>query len=272
MVRDDTIPIIAPLSGDSQPQGGCIEVAGAWYNREKAVDTQIRLPARQHTAPNPWEAVLLLHTKIPLKGQFYTTLRVREKIVKLIVGLGNPGRAYEKTRHNVGFHVVDLVARAEGWEWRGKRANTLLADGTINNEKVVLARPQTFMNLSGPAVGELVRWYKVGLTDVLVVCDDLDLPFAKIRLRPGGSSGGHHGLESVIQALGTVNFPRLKIGVGRPVVNPMQTAGYILQQPHGKEKELLEEAERLAAETVRCFLREGMQTAMNRFNSLNSAE
>lgn len=186
--------------------------------------------------------------------------------MKLIVGLGNPGRTYDKTRHNVGFHVVDLVARAEGWEWKGKRAGTLLADGTVSGEKVVLAKPQTFMNLSGPAVGELVRWYKLDLADLLVICDDLDLPFAKIRIRPNGSSGGHHGLESVIQALGTTNFPRLKVGVGRPAVNPMQTAGYILQQPRGEEKELLEEAEQQATEAARCFLREGVQVAMNRFN------
>ncbi len=192
--------------------------------------------------------------------------------MKLIVGLGNPGKTYDKTRHNVGFHVVDLVARAEGWEWKGKQGGALLAEGIVNDEKVVLAKPQTFMNLSGSAVGELVRWYKLDLANVMVVCDDLDLPFARIRIRPNGSSGGHHGLESVIQALGTTNFPRLKVGVGRPAVNPMQTAGYILQQPRGKEKEILEEAERQAAEAVRCFLREGVQIAMNRFNGLNIAE
>ncbi len=200
------------------------------------------------------------------------TAQDERKTVKLIVGLGNPGKNYDKTRHNVGFHVVDLVARAEGWEWRGKQGGALLADGTVNGEKVVLAKPQTFMNLSGSAVGELVRWYKLDPADVMVVCDDLDLPFARIRIRPNGSSGGHHGLESVIQALGTTNFPRLKVGVGRPAVNPMQTAGYILQQPRGKEKEILEEAERQAAEAVRCFLREGAQAAMNRFNGLNIAE
>lgn len=192
--------------------------------------------------------------------------------VKLIVGLGNPGKEYEKTRHNVGFHVVDLVAEAEGWTWSGKQGKTLLADGLVNGEKVLLAKPQTFMNLSGPAVAELVRWYKLDLADLLVVCDDLDLPFARMRLRLRGSSGGHHGLESVIQALGTREFPRLKLGIGRPAVNPMQTAGYVLNLPRGKEKEQLEEAERLAAEAVRCFLREGAQVAMNRFNGATPAE
>lgn len=188
------------------------------------------------------------------------------KHVKLIVGLGNPGKEYEKTRHNVGFHVVDLVAEAEGWTWSGKLGKTPLADGLVDGEKVILAKPQTFMNLSGPAVAELVRWYKLDLADLMVVCDDLDLPFAKMRMRLRGSSGGHHGLESVIQALGTREFPRLKLGIGRPAVNPMQTAGYVLHLPRGKEKEQLEEAERLAAEAVRCFFREGVSAAMNKFN------
>ncbi len=192
--------------------------------------------------------------------------------MKLIVGLGNPGREYEKTRHNVGFHVVDLVAEAEGWTWSGKHGKTLLADGMVNGEKVVLAKPQNFMNASGPAVAELARWYKVDLADLLVICDDLDLPFAKMRLRPRGSSGGHHGLESVIQALGSTEFPRLKLGIGRPAVNPMQTAGYVLQRPRGKEQETLEAAERLAAEAVRCFLREGLLEAMNRFNGASVSE
>ncbi len=192
--------------------------------------------------------------------------------VKLIVGLGNPGKEYEKTRHNVGFHVVDLVAEAEGWTWDGKLGKTPLASGQVNGERVALAKPQTFMNLSGPAVAELVRWYKLDLADLLVVSDDLDLPFARMRLRPRGASGGHHGLESVIQSLGSNDFPRLKVGIGRPAVNPMQTAGYVLQKPRGKEKEALEEAERQAAEAVRCFIREGVQVAMNQFNGIKPSE
>jgi PTH1 family peptidyl-tRNA hydrolase len=192
--------------------------------------------------------------------------------VKLVVGLGNPGREYEKTRHNVGFHVADLVAEAEGWTWSGKRGKTLLAEGLINGEKVVLAKPQSYMNLSGKPVADLAHWYKVALDDLLIVCDDLDLPFARMRLRPRGKSGGHHGLESVIEALGSSEFPRLKLGIGRPAVNPMQTAGYVLKPPRGKEKETLEEAERLAAEAVRSFLREGVLVAMNRFNSVRVSE
>ncbi len=192
--------------------------------------------------------------------------------MKLIVGLGNPGKAYEKTRHNVGFHVVDLVAEAEGWTWSGRHGKTLLAEGQVNGEKVVLAKPQSYMNESGKPVADLARWYKVDLADVLIICDDLDLPFAKMRLRPRGSSGGHHGLESVIGALGSTEFPRLKVGIGRPAVNPMQTAGYVLKPPRGKEKETLEEAERLAAEAVRCLLREGLQVAMNQYNGVRVSE
>lgn len=216
------------------------------------------------TAPHIWEAALLLCPKQGTKGE---SLKV-----KLIVGLGNPGKEYDKTRHNVGFHVADLVAEAEGWAWDGKLGKTPLASGQVNGEKVVLAKPQTFMNLSGPAVAELVRWYKLDLADLLVVSDDLDLPFARMRLRPRGASGGHHGLESVIQSLGSNDFPRLKVGIGRPAVNPMQTAGYVLQAPRGKEKEVLEEAERQAADAVRCFIREGVQVAMNQFNAAKPSE
>jgi len=192
--------------------------------------------------------------------------------VKVIVGLGNPGREYEKTRHNVGFHVVDRVAEAEGWTWSGKQGKTLLAEGQVNGEKIILAKPQSYMNLSGKPVADLAHWYKVDLADLLIVCDDLDLPFAKMRLRPRGKSGGHHGLESIIAALGSSEFPRLKLGIGRPAVNPMQTAGYVLQPPRGKEKETLEEAERLAAEAVRCVLREGVLAAMNQFNGITVTE
>jgi PTH1 family peptidyl-tRNA hydrolase len=192
--------------------------------------------------------------------------------VKVIVGLGNPGREYEKTRHNVGFHIVDRVAEAEGSTWSGKQGKTLLAEGQVNGEKVILAKPQSFMNLSGKPVADLVHWYKVELADLLIVCDDLDLAFAKMRLRPRGKSGGHHGLESIIGALGSSDFPRLKLGIGRPAVNPMQTAGYVLQPPRGKEKETLEEAERLAAEAVRCFMREGVEAAMNQFNGVSVSE
>ncbi len=187
--------------------------------------------------------------------------------MKVIVGLGNPGKAYERTRHNVGFRVVDLVAWAEGWPWSGRHGKTLLAEGQINGEKVTLAKPQSYMNESGKPVADLARWYKINLADLLIICDDLDLPFARMRLRPRGSSGGHHGLESVIAALGSTEFPRLKVGIGRPAVNPMQTMGYVLKPPRGKEKEMLEEAERLAAAAVRCWLRDGMQAAMNQFNA-----
>lgn len=192
--------------------------------------------------------------------------------MKLVVGLGNPGKEFEKTRHNVGFHVVDLVAEAEGWPWSGKRGKTLLAEGAVAGSKVVLAKPQSYMNLSGKAVADLAHWYKIDLADLLIVCDDLDLPFAKMRLRSRGSAGGHHGLISVIEALGSTEFPRLKLGIGRPAVNPMQTAGYVLKPPRGKEKETLEEVEHLAAEAVRCFIREDIAVAMNQFNGVNVSQ
>jgi aminoacyl-tRNA hydrolase len=117
--------------------------------------------------------------------------------VKLIVGLGNPGLRYARTRHNAGFDTVDIIAAREGWSWDARKARSLLASGFISDQKVTLAKPQTYMNDSGLAVGELVRFYKLDLADLLVISDDLDLPAGKIRLRPGGSAGGQHGLESI---------------------------------------------------------------------------
>src|SRR5690349_2429850 len=136
--------------------------------------------------------------------------------MKLVVGLGNPGSEYEHTRHNVGFRVVDKLALKLGWRWSERRNRAILASGTIGLEKVVLAKPITYMNLSGQAIGELVRWYKVQPEDVLVVYDDLDLPVGKVRLRARGSAAGHNGLEDIINHLHTHAIPLLRIGIGHP--------------------------------------------------------
>ena len=142
--------------------------------------------------------------------------------MKLIVGLGNPGLRYAHTRHNAGFDTVDLIASAKGWPWDGRRGKSILASGLLGAEKTLLAKPQTYMNDSGVAVADLVRFYKLDPADLLVICDDLDLPRARVRLRPNGSAGGQHGLESTIQQLGRNDFARIKIGIGRP--------------PHGRDE------------------------------------
>lgn len=186
--------------------------------------------------------------------------------MKLIVGLGNPGAQYEQTRHNVGFRCVDkLAARMQvRWERHGR---AMVASGTIGIEKVVLVKPITFMNNSGEAVGELVRWYKLSAEDVLVVYDELDLPVGKVRLRGNGSAGGHNGVQSIIQHLHTNQFPRLRVGIGRPTHQRSQTINYVLGVPPTEERILLETGEERAVEAMPLFINQGLNEAMNLINA-----
>jgi peptidyl-tRNA hydrolase, PTH1 family len=186
--------------------------------------------------------------------------------VKLIVGLGNPGLRYAHTRHNAGFDTVDLIASARDWPWDGKRGKAVLASGTLGAEKVLLAKPQTYMNDSGVAVADLVRFYKLDPADLLVICDDLDLPRARVRLRPNGSAGGQHGLESTIQHLGANGFARIKIGVGRPLHGRDENIDFLLSTPRGDERIELDAAYERAAEAAVCWATEGAEAAMNKFN------
>jgi PTH1 family peptidyl-tRNA hydrolase len=183
--------------------------------------------------------------------------------MRLVVGLGNPGEKYRFTRHNVGFMVVDRLSSAVGAPVTGKRGFSLVGEGFLGGEKVVLAKPQTYMNLSGMAVSGLIRYYRAAPADLLVVCDDLDLPFGRIRLRAKGGSGGHRGLESIIAALGSSDFPRLRVGIGKAG----EAADHVLGQfPAADEPALAEILEAAAAAvTVTCL--EGLERAMNRFNS-----
>lgn len=135
----------------------------------------------------------------------------------LIVGLGNPGKQYENTRHNAGFMVVDALADELGWKWSKKfLMGALVAEGNINGKKTILAKPQTFMNRSGQAVGKLAKKYKVDPADIVVVYDDADIELGDLRWRDAGSAGGHNGMKSIIHILGTQDFPRLRVGIGRP--------------------------------------------------------
>src|SRR5438552_1736530 len=146
----------------------------------------------------------------------------------LIVGLGNPGREYEKTRHNVGFRFVDALAAAHGMTFSKKQSKALVADGTIGDHKVLLAKPQTYMNLSGEAVRGLMDFYKIPLSNLLVVSDDLDIPAGTLRIREKGGAGGQKGLKSIIEHLGTPEFARMRVGIGRPP-GRMDPAAYVLQ-------------------------------------------
>jgi len=187
--------------------------------------------------------------------------------MKLVIGLGNPGSQYERTRHNVGFRVVDKLAAKLGWKWTGRRSRAVLASGTIGSEKVVLVKPLTFMNLSGEAVAELARWYNVSPEDILVVYDELDLPVGKVRLRPRGSAGGHNGMESIIRYLHTNQFPRLRVGIGHPTNSRMDGAGHVLSVPTGDERILLETGEDKAVEAVQMVIAEGVEKTMNVVNA-----
>ena len=184
----------------------------------------------------------------------------------LIVGLGNPGAEYAKTRHNAGFLLVEKLA--EQWQsgWANERKFVArVAKAERNGKKVLLCEPQTFMNLSGEAVGALVQYYQVALEKILVVVDDADLPLGEIRLRPGGGTGGHHGLESVTQHLGAKEFARLRIGIGRKN-EVRQITGHVLGKFGADESALLEKVLERAAAQLECWLNAGLQPAMNQFN------
>ncbi|TAH50504.1 MAG: aminoacyl-tRNA hydrolase [Chloroflexota bacterium] len=186
--------------------------------------------------------------------------------LKLIVGLGNPGMKYARNRHNVGFMVLAHLARAEHAEFKRQRFNAQLTEIKLDSERVLLVKPQTYMNLSGSAVGKLAVFYRIPRSSVMVVYDDLDLPLGKIRLRANGSSGGHHGMESIINTLGGNDIPRLRIGIGRP--DPKQDVGHVLGNFGDDEMSALNEVLERATQALRVWTTQGIVTAMNQFNAL----
>ena len=184
----------------------------------------------------------------------------------LIVGLGNPGSRYEYTRHNVGFMVADELGEREDIPIQRLRYHALTNTAVIGGQGVLLMKPTTYMNLSGEAVGEAARFYKLDPGHVLVISDDVDLPLGKLRIRTGGSAGGHNGLKSIIQHLGSDQFPRLKVGVGGKPHPNHDMADWVLSKLRGEDLRVMEEAVGRAADAVECYLRDGPQKAMNRFN------
>ena len=186
----------------------------------------------------------------------------------LIVGLGNPGGEYAKTRHNVGFRLVQKLAGRWKASWElEKKFNARIARAERDEGRVLLCEPQTFMNSSGEAVGPLVGFYRVPLKQLLVAVDDADLPLGELRLRPGGSSGGHHGLESLEQHLGTREFARLRIGIGRKA-GAREITDYVLGRFSASEVELAEKVLTAAADQAEVWLKAGIQKAMSQFNGL----
>lgn len=187
--------------------------------------------------------------------------------MKLIVGLGNPGQQYEQTRHNVGFRVVDMLAKLLDWNWSEQRNRAILASGTLGSDKVVLVKPITFMNNSGEAVGALAHWYKVLPEDVLVVYDELDLPVGRVRLKSNGSAAGHNGMDNIIRHLHTNQVPRLRIGIGRPTNTHIETVSYVLGIPPLDERITLATGEERAAQAIPLIIRQGVAITMNEINA-----
>jgi peptidyl-tRNA hydrolase, PTH1 family len=186
--------------------------------------------------------------------------------VKLIIGLGNPGAEYNLTRHNMGFLVLEEFARANNIKFRfNKRFNALVSEGIIGGEKIILAMPQTFMNLSGSSVRPMLSWLKTQADDMFVVMDDIALPFGAIRIKIKGSSGGHNGLNSIIDSIGTQEFSRMRLGIlGRKNVRDLSS--YVLDRFTRLEQKNLPGILDSASQACECWVKEGTSAAMNKFN------
>lgn len=188
--------------------------------------------------------------------------------MKVIFGLGNPGLRYGFTRHNVGFLVVKALAQLNNIKINQHCQNVIFGKGKINNQEVLLGFPLTFMNLSGQAASSIVKQNKIKRINLLIVCDDINLPLGKIRLRAQGSAGGHQGLSSIIQALGSEIFPRLRIGIGSPPTKKEKASlsDYVLDNFNKRETKIIQEAIQGAVSCCQSWLKEGIAPAMNRFN------
>jgi PTH1 family peptidyl-tRNA hydrolase len=189
----------------------------------------------------------------------------------MIVGLGNPGKEYQKNRHNVGFMAIDEIAKTLGFDSRKVKSNAILLEGKKDNKKIILVKPQTFMNLSGNAVAPLVRFFQIKPENLFVIYDDLDLPALTIRLRPGGGAGGQKGVASIIQTIGTQQFIRVRIGIGRPP-GRMNPSDYVLKNFSKQEEQEIPFLLDTTTKAVLTIMESGIEIAMNKFNGENSTE
>lgn len=194
--------------------------------------------------------------------------------MKLIVGLGNPGPKYADSRHNLGFRCLNRFAREHAIEFNKRRSKARIGLGNVGDLNVILAKPQTYMNLSGESVVPLARYYKIELPDILVVYDDVDLSLGRIRIREKGGPAGHNGMRSIIKHLGSKDFPRLRVGIGpmgtedtSDLANGTRTPDYVLGRFTSEEKAVVEQTIPKVAEAIYCILTEGLSTAMNKYNA-----
>jgi PTH1 family peptidyl-tRNA hydrolase len=191
--------------------------------------------------------------------------------MKLIVGLGNPGKTYAHNRHNAGFRCLNYFARLHSIRFDHRQCRAKVGIGKVRSEKLLLAKPGTFMNLSGNSVTGLVHKHHIALSDLLVVYDDLDLPLGKIRLRQSGSSGGHKGMNSIISALGSEDFPRIRVGIGRPQAEEQSISedaivNYVLSDFSSQEEATIKTVIARVSEAIDCFLTQGIEAAMSKLN------
>jgi PTH1 family peptidyl-tRNA hydrolase len=192
--------------------------------------------------------------------------------MKLIIGLGNPGQGYSKSRHNIGFMCLKHFAHEHAIDFDKKQADARTGRGTVEGIDVVLAKPQTYINLSGQSVNRLMHKFKLKPSDIIVIHDDMDLPLGKVRIRAGGSSGGHKGIDSIIRDIGTRDFIRIKVGIGRPERDNGNNyydddiVDFVLNSFNPDEKKLIEPSIEKVSDAILCLLTEDVETAMNKFN------
>jgi PTH1 family peptidyl-tRNA hydrolase len=185
--------------------------------------------------------------------------------LNIIIGLGNPGPRYDNTRHNVGFDTIDFISGKYGIKVTKLKHKALIGEGIMEGERVLLAKPQTFMNLSGESVREIMEWYKIPSHHMILVYDDIDLPLGKIRVRAKGSSGTHNGMRSVIYQMQTDEFPRVRIGIGKPVEG-WELADYVLGRFSPEDRKIVDESVLNAADAVSLIVKSGIISAMNKYN------
>ena len=184
----------------------------------------------------------------------------------LIAGLGNPDKKYEATRHNIGFETIDLLAHKTGIKLSKLKHKAVWGDGIIGGEKVIIAKPQTYMNLSGESIRDIASFYKIPPENIIIVCDDINIELGRVRIRPKGSDGGHNGLKSIIYQLASDEFVRIRMGVGAPKGEHYNLADYVLGRFSKEEIEILTPTANRVTEAIEAIIREGVSSAMNKYN------